>query len=63
MQSEKVHLTKKQEGSGNMRNIVKAIIFRMIQIAWSPIALVCYVPFVIKLIIYSRKSGVSATTF
>ncbi len=45
-----------------MRNIVKAIIFRIIQIAWSPIALVGYVLFVIKLIIYSRKSGVSATT-
>jgi len=62
MQSEKVHLIKKQEGSGNMRNIVKAPIFRIIQIAWSPIALVCYVLFVIKLIIFSRTSGVSATT-
>ena len=31
MQSEKVHLTKKQEGSGNMRTIVKASIFRLIQ--------------------------------
>jgi len=62
MQSEKVHLTKKKKGSGNMPNIVKAIIFRIIQIAWSPIALVCYVLFVIKLIIFSRTSGVSATT-
>ena len=62
MQSEKVHLIKKQEGSGNMRNIVKAPIFRIIQIAWSPIALVGYVLFVIKLIIFSRTSGVSATT-
>jgi hypothetical protein len=51
MQSEKVHLTKKQEGSGNMSTIVKASIFRLIQIAWSPIALVGYVLFVIKLII------------
>src|SRR5437763_6871043 len=33
----------KQEGSGNMRNIVAATIFRLIQIAWSPIALVGYV--------------------
>lgn len=45
-----------------MRNIVKAAIFRMIQIAWSPLALVGYVLFVIKLIIFSRKSGVSSTT-
>ena len=45
-----------------MRNIVKAPIFRMIQIAWSPIALVGYVLFVIKLIIFSRQSGVSSTT-
>ena len=45
-----------------MRNIVKAAIFRMIQIAWSPIALVGYVLFVIKLILFSRKSGVSSTT-
>ena len=45
-----------------MRNIVAATIFRLIQIAWSPIALVLYVLFVIKLIIYSRKSGVSSTT-
>jgi methyltransferase (TIGR00027 family) len=62
MQSEKVHLTKKQEDSGNMRNIVKAPIFRMIQIAWSPLALVGYVLFVLKLIRFSRKSGVSSTT-
>ena len=55
-------ITKKQEGLGNMRNIVAAAIFRLIQIAWSPIALVGYVLFVIRLIIYSRKSGVSSTT-
>ena len=62
MHSEKVHFTKKQEDSGKMRTIVKAPIFRMIQIVWSPIALVGYVHFVIKLIRYSRKSGVSSTT-
>ncbi len=62
MQSEKGHLTKKQEGSGHMHTIVKAPIFRLIQIAWSPLALVGYVLFVIKLILFSRKSGVSSTT-
>ncbi len=62
MQSVKVRRTSKQEGSGAMRTIVKAGVFRMIQIAWSPIALVGYVLFVIKLIIFSRKSGVSSTT-
>jgi hypothetical protein len=39
----------------------KAVAFRLIQIAWLPIALVGYVPFVIKLILVSRASGVSAT--
>src|SRR6266571_655719 len=62
MQSEKVHLTKKQEGLSNMRTIVAATIFRLIQIAWVPLALVGYVPLVLKLIIYSRTSGVSSTT-
>ena len=45
-----------------MRNIVAATIFRLIQIIWLPIAFVGYVFFVIKLILFSRKSGVSATT-
>ena len=45
-----------------MRNIVAATIFRLIQIAWSPLALVGYVLFVLKLILFSRKSGVSSTT-
>lgn len=40
---------------------VKAGAFRLIQIAWLPIALVGYVPFVLKLILVSRASGVSAT--
>ena len=62
MQSEKVHLTKKQEGSGNMRTIVAAAIFRLIQIAWSPIGLVGYVLLVITMILFSRTSGVSSTT-
>ncbi|TME00741.1 MAG: class I SAM-dependent methyltransferase [Chloroflexi bacterium] len=62
MQSEKVHLAKKQEGLSNMRNIVKAPIFRLIQIAWSPIGLVGYVLLVITMILFSRTSGVSSTT-
>ena len=45
-----------------MRTIVKAAIFRLIQIAWSPIGLVGYVLLVITMIIFSRKSGVSSTT-
>src|SRR5205085_4535974 len=56
------HRTSKQEDSGNRRTIVKAGTFRMIQIVWSPIALVGYVLFVIKLILYSRASEVSSTT-
>jgi Leucine carboxyl methyltransferase len=45
-----------------MLTIAKVSIFRMIQIAWSPTALVGYILFVIKLIMFSRKSGVSSTT-
>src|SRR5258708_10184880 len=45
-----------------MRIIAKASIFRLIQIAWSPIAFVSYVPFVLKLILFSRTSEVSSTT-
>jgi hypothetical protein len=45
-----------------MRTFVKAAVFHVIQIVWSPIAVVVYVPFVIQLIAYSRKSGVSSTT-
>jgi methyltransferase (TIGR00027 family) len=45
-----------------MRTIVKAAISRFIQIAWLPVAAASYVPFVIRLILYSRKSGVSSTT-
>jgi hypothetical protein len=59
----RLHLAKeKQEGLGNMRTIVKAAIFRLIQIAWSPIGFVGYVLLVITMIIFSRTSGVSSTT-
>jgi hypothetical protein len=44
-----------------MRSIVAATIFRLIQIVLVPIAAVGYVLFVVKLIMYSRKSGVAAT--
>ena len=45
-----------------MRTIVKAAIFRLIQIAWSPIGFVGYVLLVITMILFSRTSGVSSTT-
>src|SRR5438105_13102521 len=61
MQDDMLHRTSKKKESGNRYIIVKAGIFRTIQIAWSPIALAGYVPFAIKLIPYSRKSGVSST--
>jgi methyltransferase (TIGR00027 family) len=44
-----------------MRDIVAAIIFRLIQIALLPIAAVGYVLWVVKIITFSRKSGASAT--
>ncbi|MCJ7533235.1 MAG: hypothetical protein MUO64_19720 [Anaerolineales bacterium] len=44
-----------------MRNIVVVTIFRTIQIVLLPIVLVGYVLFVVKVIMFSRKSGVSAT--
>ncbi len=44
-----------------MRNIGAASIFRMIQIVLLPIAAVSYVLFVVKLVLYSRRSGTSAT--
>ena len=44
-----------------MRNIVPAIIFRLIQIILLPIGTVGYVLFVVKLITFSRRSGTSAT--
>lgn len=44
-----------------MRNIVAFSIFRGIQIVGFPLALVAYVLFVVKMIRYSRRSGVSAT--
>ncbi len=57
----KVHFTKKQEDSGNMRTFVAATIFRLIQIVSFPIELVGYVLFVIKSILFSHKSGISMT--
>jgi hypothetical protein len=48
--------------SGTMRTIIKATTFRLIQIVLFPIALIGYVLFVIKLIVFSRTSGVSSTT-
>jgi hypothetical protein len=44
-----------------MRNTVAATIFRAIQIFLLPFALVGYVLFTVKVIMFSRKSGVSAT--
>jgi methyltransferase (TIGR00027 family) len=45
-----------------MRAIVTASIFRMIQVAWSPLAVIGYVLFVARLITFSRTSRVSSTT-
>lgn len=45
-----------------MPNTVKALIFRIIQIVWFPIAFVGYILFVAKLIVFRRETGVSATT-
>jgi methyltransferase (TIGR00027 family) len=45
----------------NVRTIVAAGVFRGIQIVGFPLALVAYVLFVVKLIMYSRRSGASAT--
>ena len=44
-----------------MRNIVAATFFRIVQIILLPIAAVAYVVFLIKLILYSRRSRASAT--
>jgi len=44
-----------------MRNIVAATIFRIVQIILFPVAAVAYVVLLIKLIMYSRRSGASAT--
>ena len=44
-----------------MHNIVAATIFRLIQIILLPIGAVGYVPFVVKLVTFSRRSGTSAT--
>jgi methyltransferase (TIGR00027 family) len=44
-----------------MRSIVAASVFHAIQIVLSPLALVGYVLFVVRLLLYSRRSGASAT--
>ncbi len=46
-----------------MRNIAAATIFRIIQIILLPMGAAGYVPFVIKLVSFSRRSGTSATVF
>ena len=46
---------------GSMRNIVAATIFRIVRIILFPVAAVAYVVLLIKLIMYSRQSGASAT--
>lgn len=45
----------------NMRTIITFSVFRGIQIVLFPLALVGYVLFVVKLVMYSRRSGASAT--
>jgi methyltransferase (TIGR00027 family) len=45
----------------NVRNIVAATIFWALQIVLFPLTLVGYVLFVVKLVLYSRRSGASAT--
>jgi len=44
-----------------MRNLAAATFFRIVQIILLPIAAVAYVALLIKLIMYSRRSGASAT--
>ena len=46
---------------GNLRRIVAATVFRIIQIVLLPIGAVSYVVFLVKLVAYSRKTGTSAT--
>ena len=46
---------------GNIRRIVAATVFRIIQIVLLPIGAVSYAVFVVKLVAYSRKAGTSAT--
>jgi methyltransferase (TIGR00027 family) len=53
---------KKQESLGNMRKIVNAFVFRLVQVIWSPIGLVGYIFLLITMIAYNRVSGVSSTT-
>lgn len=50
-----------QARSDHRRTLISAGVFRLIQIAWSPIALVGYLSFVLRLLLDSRRSGVSST--
>jgi methyltransferase (TIGR00027 family) len=45
----------------NMRSIVAATVFRTIQAILLPIGAAAYVPFVVRLVTFSRRSGTSAT--
>ncbi len=45
-----------------MRSAVGAAVFRVIQVAWAPLAMIGYGLFVIKALMFTRRSGVSATT-
>jgi len=44
-----------------MRTVFAATVFRIIQISVLPIGIIAYVPLVVKLIAFSRRSGTSAT--
>ena len=62
MQDDSRHRKAQPAGVGQRRTIVHAGVFRLLQLAWLPIALIGYVPFVLKLVRFSRTAGVSATT-
>jgi methyltransferase (TIGR00027 family) len=51
----------KNRSRKEMRNIVKAILFYLIQIIWSPLTLIGYILVVAKLFVFSRSSEVSVT--
>jgi hypothetical protein len=44
-----------------MRKLVAATVFRIVQIIVLPIGAIAYVPFVVKLVAFSRRSATSAT--
>ncbi len=53
-----------QQGNAGTQHysLIQAGVFCLIQLAWLPIAIVAYSFFVLKLVIFSRRSGVSSTT-